>query len=114
MQNNERYVDQSIYAFGLEYVPLKDKFKYSSNIKYRFGLNYNSGFLKISNQQIDSYFVSVGLGLPMKKYSNDNFNISYSYGKEGTLDSKLIQENFHKLTLNLNFVGRWFEKRKVD
>lgn len=113
-QNNERYVDQSIYAFGLEYVPLKDKFKYSSNIKYRFGLNYNSGFLKISNQQIDSYFVSVGLGLPMKKYSNDNFNISYSYGKEGTLDSKLIQENFHKLTLNLNFVGRWFEKRKVD
>tara|TARA_R110001606_G_scaffold97235_3_gene214883 strand:- start:499 stop:1743 length:1245 start_codon:yes stop_codon:yes gene_type:complete len=114
LQNNERYVDQSIYAFGLEYVPLKDKFKYSSNIKYRFGLNYNSGFLKISNQQIDSYFVSVGLGLPMKKYSNDNFNISYSYGKEGTLDSKLIQENFHKLTLNLNFVGRWFEKRKVD
>lgn len=113
-QNNESYVDQSIYAFGLEYVPTKNKFNYSSNIKYRFGVNYNTGFLKISNQQIDSYFVSIGVGLPMKKFSNDNFNISYSYGKEGTLENKLIQENFHKITLNLNFVGKWFNKRKID
>ena len=112
--NNESYADQSIYAFGLEYKPSKNKFNYASNIKYRLGFNYNSGFLKVSNQQIDSYFVSFGLGLPMKKYSNDNFNISYSYGKEGTLENKLIQESFHKLTLNLNFVGNWFNKKKID
>jgi hypothetical protein len=113
-QNNESYANQSIYAFGLEYKSSKNKFNYWSNVKYRLGLNYNSGFLKISNQQIDSYFVSVGVGLPMKKYSNDNFNISYSYGKEGTLEKNLIQENFHKITLNLNFVGKWFNKRKID
>jgi hypothetical protein len=113
-QNNESYADQSIYAFGLEYMSTKNKFNYSSNIKYRLGLNYNSGFLKISNQQIDSYFVSFGIGLPMKKYSNDYFNVSYSYGKEGTLENNLIQEDFHKLTLNLNFVGKWFNKKKID
>ena len=113
-QNNESYSDQSIYAFGLQYKSAKNKFKYWSNVKYRLGFNYNTGFLKISNQQIDSYFVSFGLGLPMKKYSNDNFNISYSYGKEGTLEKNLIQENFHKITLNLNFVGKWFNKRKID
>ena len=99
---------------GMEYKSAKNKLNYWSNVKYRLGLNYNSGFLKISNQQIDSYFVSVGVGLPMKKYSNDNFNISYSYGKEGTLEKNLIQENFHKITLNLNFVGKWFNKRKID
>jgi hypothetical protein len=114
IQNNESYADQSIYAFGLEYKSAKNKLNYWSNVKYRLGLNYNSGFLKISNQKIDSYFVSFGLGLPMKKYSNDNFNISYSYGKEGTLEKNLIQENFHKITLNLNFVGKWFNKRKID
>ncbi len=113
-QNNESYSDQSIYAFGLQYKSAKNKFKYWSNVKYRLGFNYNTGFLKISNQQIDSYFISFGLGLPMKKYSNDNFNISYSYGKEGTLEKNLIQENFHKITLNLNFVGKWFNKRKID
>ncbi|KGL64080.1 hypothetical protein [Polaribacter sp. Hel1_85] len=113
-QNNESYANQSIYAFGIEYTFAKDKFKYASNIKYRLGFNYNTGFLKISNQQIDSYFISFGLGLPMKKYSNDNFNISYSYGREGTVDSRLIEDNFHKITLNLNFVGKWFNKKKID
>ena len=112
--SNEQYANQSIYAFGVEYVSSKNKFNYWSNIKYRAGLNYNTGFLKISNQQIDSYFVSFGLGLPMKKYSKDNFNISYSYGREGTLDNNLIQEKFHKITLNLNFVGKWFNKKKID
>ena len=112
--SNEQYANQSIYAFGVEYVSSKNKFNYWSNIKYRVGVNYNTGFLKISNQQIDSYFISFGLGLPMKKYSNDNFNISYSYGREGTLENKLIEENFHKITLNLNFVGKWFNKKKID
>ena len=113
-QNNESYVDQSIYAFGIEYLPSKNKYNYWSNVKYRAGVNYNTGFLKISNQQIDSYFLSLGIGLPMKKNSNDNFNISYSYGREGTLENRLIQEDFHKITLNLNFVGKWFSKRKID
>jgi hypothetical protein len=114
LQNNERYTNQSIYAFGLQYVASKNQSNYWSNVKYRLGLNYNTGFLKISNQQIDSYFVSFGVGLPMKKNSNDNFNLSYSYGREGTLESGLIQDNFHKITLNLNFVGNWFNKRKID
>ena len=113
-QNTESYADQSIYAFGLQYKASKNKIGYWSNVAYRLGLNYNTGFLKISNQQIDSYFVSLGVGLPMKKYSNDKFNISYSYGKEGTLENKLIQENFHKITLNLNFVGKWFNQKKID
>ena len=113
-QNNESYADQSIYAFGVEYVSTSTTNNYWANVKYRAGINYNTGFLKISNQQIDSYFVSFGVGLPMKKYSNDNFNISYSYGREGTLDSNLIQENFHKITLNLNFVGQWFQKKRID
>ncbi|MCG1035498.1 OmpP1/FadL family transporter [Polaribacter sargassicola] len=113
-QKNETYVDQTIYAFGMEYLPSKNKFKYSSNIKYRFGLNYNTGFLKISNQKIDSYFVSAGLGLPLKRNSRDYVNISYSYGVEGTLEKNLIQENFHKITVNLNFIGNWFRQREID
>ncbi|TYP98137.1 long-subunit fatty acid transport protein [Tenacibaculum adriaticum] len=113
-QNNERYVNQSIYAFGLEFKSSKKKLSYWENVKYRAGFNYNSGFLKISNQQIDSYFLSLGLGLPLAKNNKTTLNLSYSYGKEGTIDNHLIQENFHKITLNLNFVGNWFNKRKID
>lgn len=112
--DNERYTNQSIYAFGLEYKPTSNKSNYWNNVKYRLGANYNSGFLEISNTKIDSYFISAGLGLPLGKYDKGKLNISYSYGKEGTINNNLIQENFHKLTLNLNFVGKWFEKRKID
>lgn len=111
--NNERYVNQDIYAFGLEYkLSEKGSTNYWKKIKYRLGFNYDTGFLKISDTQIDSYFVSVGLGMPLIK-EKTNFNISYSYGKEGTIDNNLIQENFHKITINLNFVGNWFNKRKI-
>ncbi len=112
LQNNERYVNQSIYAFGVEYIPSKNGFTYWDRVKYRFGLNYNTGFLEISNTQIDSYFISVGLGMPMGN-RNNTLNISYSYGKEGTISRSLIQENFHKLTLNLSFVGSWFKKHEI-
>ncbi|KAA5823344.1 hypothetical protein FPF71_11580 [Algibacter amylolyticus] len=111
VQNNESYNNQDIYAFGAEYLPT-DKNKYWSLVKYRFGLNYNTGFLNISNQKIDSYFASVGLGLPMSNHSK--LNISYSYGREGSTSNSLVQENFHKITLNLSFIGNWFNKRKYD
>lgn len=114
LQNNERYVNQNNYAFGIQYKPAKgNKLNYWNKINYRLGFNYDTGFLKISNTKIDSYFVSVGLGMPLNK-NKTNFNISYSYGKEGTIDHQLIQENFHKITLNLNFVGNWFNKRKIQ
>lgn len=111
--DNEEYTNQNIYAFGLEYDPSVNNLKYWNRLKYRFGFNYNTGFLVVSNKQIDSYFLSLGLGVPINKAGTNNANLSYSYGKEGTTDNRLIQENFHKLTLNLNFVGNWFKDRKI-
>ena len=112
-QNDGRYTDQSIYAFGLEYKQYNKKADFFKQVNYRFGLNYNTGFLEISNQQINSYFGSVGVGIPINKEGRNRLNISYSYGKEGTTSSKLVQENFHKLSLNLSFNGSWFKKRKI-
>ncbi len=110
---NEQYRNQNIYGFGLEYKPSVNNLKYWNKLKYRFGFNYNSGFLFISNRQIDSYFFSLGLGIPLNKTRRNNLNISYSIGREGTIDNNLIQENFHKISLNLNFVGNWFKERKI-
>ena len=111
--DDEQYTNQNIYAFGLEFDPSVNNLKYWNKLKYRFGFNYNTGFLIVSNRQIDSYFISLGAGIPINKTGNNNLNISYSYGSEGTIDNRLIQENFHKLTLNLNFVGNWFKERKI-
>ncbi|WP_131453992.1 OmpP1/FadL family transporter [Neotamlana sedimentorum] len=109
--NKETYTDQSIYAFGAEYNPSPRK-SYWSNVDYRFGFNYNTGFLNISDNTIDSYFVSAGLGLPLSDLSK--LNIAYSYGTEGTVNNGLVKENYHKLTLNLSFIGSWFNKAKYN
>jgi len=110
--NTENYANQSIYAMGIEYKPSKN-YGFLNILKYRVGFNYNTGFLNISNQKIDSYNFSVGVGLPISKKKTSTLNISYSYGKEGTVSNNLIQENFHKLTLNLSLIGNWFQKLKI-
>lgn len=112
-EDNEQYKNQDIYAFGIEYAPSKKKLKYYNRLKYRFGFNYNSGFLNISDKQINSYFVSLGAGIPLDRDARNIMNLSYSYGKEGTTNNDLIQENFHKITLNLSFIGNWFKERKI-
>jgi len=112
--NDSNYTNQTIYGLGLEYIPHKKEYGISNQLKYRFGLNYNAGYLNISDQKIDSYQASVGLGIPFSNGSLSNLNISYSYGKEGTLSHDLIQENYHKLSVNLSLVGNWFKKRLIQ
>lgn len=111
--NDEFYNNQNIYAVGLEFNPSVNNLKYWNKLSYRAGFNYNTGFLVVSNNQIDSYFLSAGLGIPINKNGTNNLNVSYSYGKEGTTVNSLVQENIHRLTLNLNFVGNWFKEKKI-
>ncbi|SDW38527.1 hypothetical protein SAMN05444411_101615 [Lutibacter oricola] len=114
-QSNSSYTysDQNTFGVGLEYKPSTDNFKYWNTVAYRFGANYDSGYLTVSDTKIDSYGVSAGLGLPFSKNSSSMLNLTYSYGKEGTLDNNLIVDNIHKLSLNLSLNGRWFQKKKI-
>ena len=112
--NTSSYKDQSIYGIGFEFKPSTNLTSYWNNIKYRAGANYDSGYLNISNQDINNYSFSLGIGLPTSKSSFSSIiNINYSYGREGTTSRGLIQENFHKLSLNLSLVGNWFQKLKI-
>jgi len=112
--NTYKYQDQEIYGVGVEYQPTQNLNTFWNNLKYRAGVNYNSGYLILSNQKIDNYAVSLGVGIPLSKsIYTSMININYSYGKEGTINNKLIQDNYHKLSLNLSLLGNWFQKRKI-
>jgi len=114
LDNSSSYKDQSIYGIGFEFKPSSNLTNYLSNIKYRVGANYDSGYLSISDKNINNYSFSLGVGLPTSKNSfSSTININYSYGREGTTSKGLIQENFHKLSLNLSLVGKWFQKVKI-
>lgn len=112
--NASNYRDQSIYGVGFEFKTSSEFNSYWNKVVYRAGANYDSGYLKIYNQNIDSYSVSIGLGLPTSNNRiSSTININYSYGKEGTTARGLIQENYHRLSVNLSMLGNWFQKQKI-
>jgi hypothetical protein len=41
-------------------------------------------------------------------------NIGYEYGKRGTTNAGLIQENYSNITISLSLNDKWFLKRKID
>lgn len=109
-----KYQDQDIYGLGLEYTPTKNLNSIWNRLKYRAGANYNAGYLVLSKQKIDNYAFSLGVGVPLSKslYSS-MLNVNYSYGKEGTINNQLIQDNYHKLSISLSLLGNWFQKEKI-
>lgn len=107
------FSDQEKYALGFSYQKGKVSRRYFDRIKYAFGVNYDSGFLKVSNQKIDDRNLSVGLSFPLDHLASALF-VTYSYGQRGQIGNSLVQENYHKLTLNLNLDGIWFVKRKLE
>ena len=91
-----------------------------SNIQYRGGVNYNTGFLSvsafgesISPTEINDLSLSLGLGLPLKK-SKSTLNIGVQFGRRGSLGEGLVEERYIKFQLALTFNDKWFTKRKID
>lgn len=108
------YVDQNIYAMGLEYAKNPRGFKYWERMQFRAGFNYDDGYLAINDNKIDGYTITAGLGLPIGRTSNSMINLSYSYGSRGQVQNILIEENYHSLTLNFSLEDLWFRKRKIN
>lgn len=108
------YVDRDVFAFGAEYIPKKNAIEYWKRIQYRSGFNYDNGYLSIDGNRIHNYSLTIGAGLPFSRYTHSMLNIGYSYGQKGLISNGLIQENYHTLSLNFSFEGRWFVKRKVN
>ncbi|GAB5565511.1 MAG: outer membrane protein transport protein [Winogradskyella sp.] len=108
------YVDQNVFALGAEYIKNPVSLKYWERINFRAGLNYNSGFLEVDDKKIDSYSLSLGMGLPVGRRLGSYLNLSYNVGKRGTTESFLVQDNFSTINLNLTLSGIWFQKRKYN
>lgn len=108
------------FSAGLNYVPNKLAFgtaNYIKRIQYRLGISYSDGYLDLKNTSISNAFISAGLGLPVGIGRFDDIavvNISAQYGKMGTINNSLLQEEYVRLVLGFTFNKRWFIKYKYD
>jgi len=108
----EKYYRQSVYGLGFELLPeRKNSQIFSENLIYRFGLNYDTGYYKVNNREINKMEATVGVGIPMNKI---NLNVGYGYGKRGILNNSAIKENYHMLNISIDFLDKWFAKKYLN
>ncbi|WP_274824201.1 hypothetical protein [Maribacter polysaccharolyticus] len=112
--NIGRFSDQDVIALGVEYTIDKYAFNYWKRIDFRAGYNYDSGYLRINDKKIQANSLSLGIGLPIGFKNNNTINISYTYGKWGSTEDILIEQNFNSINLNISLSDIWFIKRKID
>ncbi|MGK0412137.1 MAG: hypothetical protein ACJA1B_000326 [Polaribacter sp.] len=116
-----RYGKSNRIALGGFYLPKVNSISsYWNRVTYRAGVRMeNSGLLVdgVGNganfTEINDFGISFGLGLPLKRLST--INMGFEFGKRGTIENNLIEENYFNFRLSLSLTDtNWFIKRKID
>lgn len=112
-QSSIKYTDASKMGAGGFYIPeFSSITSYWKKIVYRFGYRLESKGYSINNQIIKENAITFGLGLPMAGLSNTN--VTFEYGKLGTKNNNLIEENYWSIRLGFSLNDIWFVKRKYN
>ncbi|WP_395047811.1 hypothetical protein [Flavobacterium sp.] len=112
--SNVSFENATKIALGGYYTPNYNSFSnYLNKITYRAGFRHENTGLVINNKSINDTALTLGLGMPVGG-SFSNINVGLEYGKRGTTNAGLIQENYMNISIGLSFNDRWFVKRKYD
>ncbi len=91
---------------------------YWNQVIYRAGFHYGLEPAKVAGN-LNSYGVTFGVGLPIKKYSyaelnrNNIVNVGFEFGQKGSKTTSL-RENYYRFTLGFSLSDIWFIKRRYD
>jgi hypothetical protein len=103
------------WIIGGEYTPdFESVSSYLKRTTYRAGFSYQTTPYAISATTpyaVDMNF-SFGAALPLRNLSY--LNISYQFGKRGSLSSNNLEEQYHRITMGLTLSDLWFTKQKVN
>ena len=102
-------------SFGGFYRPnYKSYNRYFKRVYYRYGAYYKSDPRSIGGDQITSYGLTLGMGMPFiyqRKISHANIGVEF--GKRGS--NSPIAESFFKISLGFTFNDdEWFIKKKYN
>lgn len=115
-----RYGNANRISLGGFYLPNVNSISsYWERITYRAGLRMENTGLLVDGSgnnsnftEIKDFGISFGLGIPLKRLST--LNMGFEFGKRGTIENNLVQENYFNLRLSLSLTDTWFIKRKID
>jgi len=115
--DNLSYQDASTIAFGGYFIPDYTSFNsYLKRVTYRAGVRMENTGMIVNNTEINNLGITFGVGLPLSTAAGgfSNVNLGFEFGKRGTTEMMLIEENYFKINVGLSLNDRWFQKRKIN
>jgi hypothetical protein len=108
-----RFTGTRMLNMGLGYTPSAYyPSTYFESIQYQAGFSLSNSYLIQNNKNPVNMEITTGAGLPLRNGSQ--INLSFSWGKRGIQDSKIINENYFRISLGLSLIERMFVKRLYD
>ncbi len=108
--------NRAIYGLGTQFHPYKSRStNFLSRFKYSLGLSYDTGHLRIQNEDISTLWFSAGVGLVSPNVlSASSFDLSLQYGIRGTTNQNLVKESIFGINLSINLTELMFLQRKLN
>jgi len=97
-------------SLGLEYSPARADSR-SVIFSYRFGANYKFSHLYVDGTSINSWGVTLGIGIP---FQTININASIEYGEVGTLTNGLIKSRYWMFYVSFSLSEIWSQPQSED
>jgi len=107
----DRFDNRWKAAVGAEYVPAI-RGSYLRRVHYRLGGYYSNDYIKVGDNSIREYGLSIGLGLPAPS-TKTMINFSVEYRHREASPAKLVTENYFQFTLGVNVNELWFWQSKL-
>jgi len=113
--SNDKFQNNWITAFGVQYVPNPSSSKYFNKINFRVGARYATGYFVVKNHAISEFAVSFGLGFPIRTFtSRSSVNVMFEYNRIGMVQNNLILQNCYRLSFNFILQEKWYQRRKIE
>lgn len=112
----EAVKDRIRVGLGGQYLPfLGPQRSFFSRFVYRMGVSYDSGFLSFDGNDIDSFSLHMGIGIPSPAVAvNSSIDINAEVGIRGTDSFGLMQERFFAIKIAFNLSEFMFTQRLLQ
>jgi len=117
---NQYFQDTYRVAVGGEFTPDPGSVdSYMKRIAYRAGFNYAKSPLNLG-EQMSNAALHAGVSLPIgsiprpPEYNQSFLNLGVAFGKNGTTNGGLLQENYVRFMVGVSLSSSWFIRPKFD
>ncbi|MFB0909171.1 MAG: hypothetical protein QMB03_13040, partial [Spirosomataceae bacterium] len=106
--------DSQEFNTGIELLPNSTSTKYFNQVFYRVGFRTAQTPYVINGIRVNDRSVSLGLSLPLGFRNPSYLDTSVSFGRRGSIENGLIEENYIKFGVSTSLLSTWFIKPRID